>query len=138
MGDPWFAFVLGVFATWRVAHLLALEDGPWDAALRLRTALGDAVLGRLLDCFHCVSLWVAAPIAVAVGRSPVEWMLAWLGLSGAACLLQGMARAPVLMQGFDDRGDDDGLLRTETRDAGAHDGPGSGTGQDGASIRIVR
>ena len=57
MNAPWFAFILGVFATWRVAHLLAHEDGPWDSVLRLRVALGNGVWGRLLDCFHCVSLW---------------------------------------------------------------------------------
>lgn len=56
MDAPWFVFVLGVFATWQVAHLLAHEDGPWDAVLRLRVALGNGAWGRPLDCFHCVSL----------------------------------------------------------------------------------
>ena len=88
MDAPWFAFVLGVFATWRVAHLLAHEDGPWDAVLHLRVAFGNGLWGRLLDGFHCVSLWVAAPVALAVARGPVEWLLAWLALSGSACLLE--------------------------------------------------
>ena len=125
MTAPWFAFVLGVLATWRVAHLLTHEDGPFDAVLRLRVALGNGVWGRLLDCFRCVSLWVAAPIALAVARGPVEWLLAWLGLSGAACLLERVARAPpAIIQRID--GDDDGLLRTETR--------GAGTGADNDPI----
>lgn len=116
MDAPWFAFVLGVLATWRVAQLLAHEDGPWDAVLRLRVALGNGAWGSLLDCFHCVSLWVAAPIALAVARGPLEWLLAWLGLSGAACLIERVARAPpAIIQRID--GDDDGLLRTETRGA---------------------
>ena len=114
MDAPWFAFVLGVFATWRVAHLLAHEDGPWDAVLRLRVALGNGLWGRLLDCFHCVSLWVAAPVALAVARGPVEWLLAWLGLSGAACLLQRLGPTPTaIIQPAE--GDEDGMLRTETR-----------------------
>ena len=116
MNAPWFPFVLGAFATWRVAHLLAHEDGPWDTVLRLRVALGNGLWGRLLDCFHCVSLWVAAPVALAVARGPVEWLLAWLALSGSACLLERVGGAPPAMI-QDAEGDDDGLLRTETRGA---------------------
>jgi hypothetical protein len=145
MDAPWFGFVLGVFATWRVAHLLAHEDGPWDAVLRLRVALGNGVWGRLLDCFYCLSLWIAAPIAWAVVRDPVEWLLAWLGLSGAACLLDRLGRAPpAFIQPID--GDEHGLLRTETRGAatGADDEQlerrASGDGQDAAAgpLHIVR
>ena len=118
MDEPWFRFALGVFATWRVAHLLANEDGPWDAVLRLRAALGDGLWGRLVDCFNCVSLWVAAPVALAVGRSAGEWVLAWLALSGAACLLQRAVREPVLIERLGVEGEDDGLLRTTARSAG--------------------
>ena len=148
MDAPWFGFVLGVFATWRVAHLLAHEDGPWDAVLRVRVVLGTGAWGSLLDCFHCVSLWVAAPIALAVARGPVEWLLAWLGLSGAACLLERVAREPpAIIQRID--GDDDGLLRTETRGAvtstdnplrnqRSATGTGTGTGIDADPFHIVR
>ena len=143
MDAPWFGFVLGVFATWRVAHQLAAEDGPWDAVLRLRVALGNGLWGRLLDCFHCVSLWVAAPIALAVARSPVEGLLAWLGLSGAACLLERLGRTPsAIIQPAE--GDEDGLLRTETRgvdpatDRDQFQERADGVGQDAGPLHIVR
>ena len=112
---PWFAFVLAALATWRVAHLLAHEDGPWDAVLRLRAALGGA--GHVLDCFYCLSLWIAAPLAVFVARNPLEWLIAWLGLSGAACLLE---RLGTPRPGADTnlRGEDDVLLWTEAPGAG--------------------
>jgi len=141
VGEPWFGFVLGVFATWRVAHLLAHEDGPWDAVLRLRGAIGDGLWGRLLDCFHCLSLWVAAPTALAVARNPVEWLLAWLGLSGAACLLERLGRAPpAIIQPLGNEGDDDGVLWTETRGAGEQrpEERADDAGKDAGSIRIVR
>ena len=143
MDAPWFGFVLGAFATWRVAHLLAAEDGPWDAVLRLRVALGNGLWGRLLDCFHCVSLWVAAPIALAVARSPVEWLLAWLGLSGAACLLERLGRTPTAII-HPVEGDQDGLLRTETRgvdpatDRDQFQERADGVGQDAGPLHIVR
>ena len=71
MDAPWFGFMLGVFATWRVAHLLAHEDGPWDAVLRLRLALGNSLWGHLLDCFQCVSLR-PSPRSVASSSKPFE------------------------------------------------------------------
>lgn len=117
--EPWPMLALAVLATWRVSHLLAHEDGPWDAVLRLRVRMGDGQWGRLLDCFHCVSLWVAAPLALTVARSPPEWLLAWLGLSGAACLLERLGgSAPATIQPLDIQGEDDGLLRTTAPGAG--------------------
>lgn len=84
-------FALGALATWRVTHLIAEEDGPADAVVRLRVRLGNGQLGRLMDCFACTSVWVAAPISLAVTRRPREGPLTWLALSGAACLLERIA-----------------------------------------------
>jgi len=81
-------FILAVLATWRVTHLLANEDGPWDIIVRLRGRLGNGVIGSLMDCFKCLSIWVAIPAAFPLSRSAGEWVLYWLGLSGAACLIE--------------------------------------------------
>jgi hypothetical protein len=84
-------FVVGVLGVWRITHLLAVEDGPADALARLRAALNDSPLGRLVDCFQCTSLWVAAPFAVALGSDRAEQLLLWPALSGAAILLDRLA-----------------------------------------------
>jgi hypothetical protein len=81
-------FVLAVLATWRVTHLLAEEDGPADLVVRFRKLLGDSFVGRMMDCFYCLSVWIAAPAAVFVNRRPLEWFMNWLALSGGACLLE--------------------------------------------------
>ena len=81
-------FVVGALATWRVTHLLVEEDGPGDMVVRLRQRAGDGWIGRAMDCFYCLSIWTAAPVAVAVARRPREAPLTWLALSGAACLLE--------------------------------------------------
>lgn len=112
MDAPWFALVLGVLATWRLAALLVQEDGPWGLVLQLRRAAGDGVLGQMLDCFRCTSVWVAAPLAAAVARSPVEWLLAWPALSGAACLLERLGQPPLALPPWPERGENDELLRT--------------------------
>ena len=86
---------LAVLATWRVTHLLGREDGPGQVLARLRARLGWGFWGRMMDCFHCLSVWVAAPLAFFVARRPAELLVAWLALSGAACLLERLGAAPV-------------------------------------------
>jgi Protein of unknown function (DUF1360) len=94
----WVRFVLAALATWRVTHLLASEDGPADVIVRLRALLGRSIFGKLMDCFNCLSLWIAAPAALFVSRRPLEWVLCWLALSGAACLLERMGQDRVTIQ----------------------------------------
>jgi len=93
----WMRFVLAVLATWRVTHLLAAEDGPADLIVRIRRKLGQGLAGQLMDCFNCLSLWVAAVASLFVTRRPLEWIVAWLAISGAACLLERLKPQPVLI-----------------------------------------
>jgi len=91
--NPWLAYVLAALATWRLTHLIAEEDGPVDLVLKLRLWLGDGWLGSWMDCFYCLSIWVAMPFAAAVAHSLGEGLVAWLALSGAACLLERIGSA---------------------------------------------
>ena len=59
---------LSVLAIWRITHLLSAEDGPWDVVIRLRKSAGDGFWGELLDCFYCLSLWIAVPFACWLGE----------------------------------------------------------------------
>jgi hypothetical protein len=81
-------FVLAILASWRVTHLLANEDGPADLIVKLRAALGDSLAGKLMDCFNCLSLWIAAPAALFLTRAPLLWLFVWLAISGATCLFE--------------------------------------------------
>lgn len=112
----WVQFVLAVLATWRVTHLLASEDGPADILVRFRRLLGHSLLGSLMDCFNCLSLWIAAPAALFISRKPTEWFFAWLALSGGGCLLERLGRDPVIIQPVSQplQGDIDHVLRSET------------------------
>ena len=80
--------VLGILGVWRVTHLLNAEDGPADVLVRLRRLAGSGVWGSLLDCFYCLSVWIAAPFAYFLGESWSERLLLWPALSGAAILLE--------------------------------------------------
>ncbi|HTS36477.1 MAG TPA: DUF1360 domain-containing protein [Candidatus Solibacter sp.] len=120
----WLRVVLGVLATWRVTHLLASEDGPADLIVRFRSVLGDGFAGKLLDCFYCLSLWIAAPMALFVSRNPVEWIFSWLALSGGACLLESVTRETAVIEPMaaTAQGDENHVLRTETVVIAEHDG----------------
>src|SRR5713226_4623113 len=109
-------FVLAVLATWRVTHLLASEDGPADIIVRFRALLGQSIFGELMDCFNCLSLWIAAPAALFVSRRPLEWVFCWLALSGGAWLLERIGRESVLFEpsSQSSQGELDHVLRSET------------------------
>ena len=77
-----------------MTHLLNAEDGPWEAFVRLRRLAGSSIWGELLDCFYCLSLWVAAPFALLLTSNWREGLLSWLALSGGAILLERVSATP--------------------------------------------
>jgi len=122
--SPWFLLTLAVLGTWRLAHLVAHEDGPFDVVVRLRWRAGNGMLGRLMDCPYCLSLWIAAPAALllipvsAFTKHVPEWTAAWLAISGGASLLEKLAESlPVRRASADPLPfpgeNDDELLRTD-------------------------
>jgi len=86
--DGGFGLIVAILATWRVSHLVAREDGPFDLILRMRARAGGGVAGRLMDCPYCLSLWVAAPVAAWWATGLGEGVLLWLAISGGACLVE--------------------------------------------------
>jgi hypothetical protein len=90
--SPWFRLTLSVLATWRVSHLIAHEDGPFDVIVRLRGRAGNGVLGRLMDCPYCLSFWIAAPLALILAGDLPAWCVAWLAVSGGSSLLERLSR----------------------------------------------
>jgi hypothetical protein len=120
--DPsqfWIKFVLGALATWRLAHLLVREDGPADIIARLRALLSVWGIGGLLDCFGCLSIVIAFPVAFFVSMRPLEVFVIWLALSGAAFLLERISPEPVIIERIHEAetgASTDGMLRPETPD----------------------
>ena len=108
-------FVLGTLGVWRIVHLLNAEDGPWNLLARLRQLAGAGFWGSLVDCFYCLSLWVAAPFAYFLGERWKDWLLLWPALSGAVILLQRLTsrreESPPTIYTEDKEGED--VLRQE-------------------------
>jgi Protein of unknown function (DUF1360) len=84
----WFYFITSILAVWRLTHLLGKEDGPFDLIFLMRKKAGIGFFASLLDCFYCLSIWIALPFGIWLGPTWPEKLLMWLALSGAACLLE--------------------------------------------------
>jgi hypothetical protein len=109
--------LLGILGVWRVTHLLNAEDGPWDVLVRLRGRIRSPFWGQLLDCFYCLSLWVALPFSM-LGHGIKERLCLWLAFSGGAILLERLTSReshPLPAQDFEEAGGTEhALLRQQT------------------------
>ena len=97
---PSLEFVVLALATWRMASLLAHEDGPGDVFTWLRHVLGvrydedsnligENWLAKGVLCLWCNSVWIGAVWTVLVVLLPWTWWLALpFGLSTAAIALE--------------------------------------------------
>lgn len=81
-------FILGVLGTWRITHLFYGEDGPGEIFVKFRKFVGSGFWGNLLDCFYCLSVWVAFPLAIVIGGGWKERIFLWLAMSAGAILLE--------------------------------------------------
>ncbi len=116
----WYRLVLGALVTWRLTHLLNAEDGPWHILVKLRRAAGNGMLGQLLDCFYCLSIWIAAPFATLFGETWTERLLLVPALSAAAILIERLTAQAPMPDYVEDPEVSDAVLRKEP-DASHHD-----------------
>lgn len=89
---------LAVFAVYRVAELIVIDDGPSDVFKRWRVWVGVYSLGedgrpntnagRFFSCPYCVGIQIAFFVALIV--APFDWRLVlyWLGIAGTQAFLQ--------------------------------------------------
>jgi hypothetical protein len=107
--------VLAMLAVWRITHLLNAEDGPWKIFVHLRKFAGNGFWGSLMDCFYCLSLWIALPFAYWLGEGWKEKLLLWPALSAGGILLERLTNRrreePPAADYFEDPEDSDVVLR---------------------------
>jgi hypothetical protein len=89
-----FWFTILVLCVWRLTHLLQAEDGPWNVIVRIRSVMGNGFWGKLMDCFYCLSLWIAAPFACVFASDWKECLLFWPALSAGAILIERLTARP--------------------------------------------
>lgn len=116
MTDRFYWFLLAALGVWRLTHLISSEDGPFHCFVRLRRAVEGRRWGDALNCFYCLSLWVAMPAAIWIGAGVLERVLLWLALSGAAILLERVtAGASPAAEYFEHQGEQDNVVLWKER-----------------------
>ncbi len=115
----WYWFFIATLGIWRITHLLNAEDGPWDLIFRLRQKAGEGFWGKWLDCFYCLSLWIAVPFTFLCGENWKEQLLLWPALSAGAILLERIthrASKPTPVFYSEETENENVLLRQKKRD----------------------
>jgi hypothetical protein len=87
-------FFISILAVWRLTHLFVSEDGPWDFVFRIRKKLGNSMVGKAMDCFYCLSLWMSVPFALLINEYWPIRLICWISISGGACLLEQFTASP--------------------------------------------
>lgn len=90
-------FVLCTFAVWRLCLLVTTDSGPGDILLKLRGRFSPQHwFGKGIRCEMCTSFWFGLMFALVfwyMGQlSLLEMVIWWLALSGAAILVDAVAR----------------------------------------------
>jgi Protein of unknown function (DUF1360) len=81
-------YLLLVIVVWRITHLLSAEDGPFDLVYKCRKWLGNSFVGKLMDCFYCLSIWIGLAAALYAGKTAAQVLLLCFYYSGASILLE--------------------------------------------------
>lgn len=90
--NDWLLIVLAILAAYRVAHMLALEEGPLSIFAEIRARLDPEQktwLGRGVSCPLCIGFWVAGAIALVLIPA-ANWqglLLNWLAIAGGQTVL---------------------------------------------------
>lgn len=91
-------YLILALATYRIARLFALDEGPFSAFSKLRHMLGAYNLnedgypattwGRMISCPHCMGLYAA--VFVMLLPKQAGWFVDLLAISGLQSWLQSM------------------------------------------------
>lgn len=91
----WLIVLVAMLADYRLARMVALEDGPFELFLNWRgwvfERFGNGWVNAGANCPLCLSFWIGFALAVALGfilALPLWYAcLLWFALSGAASFL---------------------------------------------------
>ena len=79
---------VAMLATWRCTAMIVFDRGPFGVFIVVRRALVRAGGERLITCFHCSAIWVAAGVVAAVYAPSVRWALLIPAIGGGASWLE--------------------------------------------------
>jgi hypothetical protein len=106
--------LLAVLATYRLASLVASEEGPFSVFDKLRAKLGaydygedgkaETNLGRGIACPLCVGMYVGAAVlpAIFLPSTVGDVILTWLGVTGAQVFLENLTSDDAIQEAIEE------------------------------------
>jgi hypothetical protein len=88
--SDWLLFIIASLAVYRVARMVAEEDGPAFVFKRMRARFTNdkSSIAVGIRCPYCVGVWASGAatvlLVVVAGWDPWLFPLWWFGLAGAA------------------------------------------------------
>lgn len=87
-----FSLVMAPFAVYRIATMIALEEGPFEIFTKFRNLfLSPNWIGRGVRCPSCISFWAGLVMAIVVflfgSYELVQLGILWFGFSGITVYL---------------------------------------------------
>ena len=83
---------------YRVARLVALEEGPFDIFTQVRSVMGaydydaqghpQSITGKLISCPYCVVLWVSIILFFLPKNRWINWIEDILVIAGIQTIIQ--------------------------------------------------
>lgn len=92
--------VLAILSTYRIAELIAVDDGPFDIFKKIRCLYNDGSQGiklsfsKLVNCPFCIGVWIAFVISFVVLFPSIggDFVLLFLGIAGGQTLLESLSK----------------------------------------------
>lgn len=84
--------LLAILGSYRLAHMIVMERGPFDLILWIRSEVTQRWHGTWMasgiNCLYCVSFWTSLLLALLLPWAGVPALLLyWWGIAGAAILI---------------------------------------------------
>lgn len=86
--NNWFGLVIAILCVWRITSLICYEAGPFKILIKLRKLLYKLQLGAVVECFHCMGLWVAVVTALLIFEPGVITVFQVFAISGGASIIE--------------------------------------------------
>jgi Protein of unknown function (DUF1360) len=86
--DNWIGLVIAILCVWRITSLICYEAGPFDILIKLRKLMYKLKLGGLVECFHCMGVWVALVITLLIFEPGIISIFQVIAISGGASITE--------------------------------------------------
>lgn len=86
--QEWFWLLVSILTVWRLTYMLCYEAGPYNVLSKIRRVFYKAGLGKLIDCFHCTSVWISLICTVAIYKPCAESVILFLAIAAGASIIE--------------------------------------------------